>query len=119
MRSINWPQAPSERGSDMHEFKDKVVLVTGGSRGLGRAMVRGFAERGARVIIASRKLEACETLAAEIESSDGEALAGAVTRLLRDRELASDLAARGPQRASRFRWQDAAERLEAIFLDVL
>ena len=41
---------------------DQVVLVTGGSRGLGRAMCLGLAERGARVVIASRKLDACEEL---------------------------------------------------------
>jgi NAD(P)-dependent dehydrogenase (short-subunit alcohol dehydrogenase family) len=54
---------------------DRVVLVTGGSRGLGRAMCLGLAERGARVIIASRKIDACEELAAEICSSGGAAFA--------------------------------------------
>ena len=50
---------------------DRVVLVTGGSRGLGRAMCVGLAERGARVVIASRKLDACEELAAQIRGSGG------------------------------------------------
>jgi NAD(P)-dependent dehydrogenase (short-subunit alcohol dehydrogenase family) len=53
---------------------DRVVLVTGGSRGLGRAMCRGLAERGARVVIASRKHDACEELAAQIRGSGGDAL---------------------------------------------
>jgi NAD(P)-dependent dehydrogenase (short-subunit alcohol dehydrogenase family) len=43
----------------------KVVVVTGGSKGLGRAMVLGFAEAGADVVVASRKLEPCEAVAEE------------------------------------------------------
>ena len=53
----------------------KVVLVTGGSRGLGLAMVRGFAARGADVIIASRRLESCQEAAAEITATGRRALA--------------------------------------------
>jgi NAD(P)-dependent dehydrogenase (short-subunit alcohol dehydrogenase family) len=49
----------------------KVVLVTGGSRGLGRAMSLGFAHAGADVIIASRKLDNCHRLAAEIAETTG------------------------------------------------
>jgi len=44
----------------------KTALVTGGSRGLGRAMVLAFAGAGASVVIASRKLDACEALAREV-----------------------------------------------------
>ena len=57
------------------DFNDKVVLITGGSRGLGRAMSRGFAEAGAKVIVASRKFEACESLVREIRAAGGEAVA--------------------------------------------
>jgi NAD(P)-dependent dehydrogenase (short-subunit alcohol dehydrogenase family) len=51
----------------------QVVLVTGGSRGLGRAMSLGLAERGARVVIASRKTDACDKLAAQIRGDGGQA----------------------------------------------
>ncbi|MCW2857775.1 MAG: family NAD(P)-dependent oxidoreductase [Marmoricola sp.] len=55
----------------MSDLTGKVCLVTGGSRGLGREMVLAFAERGADVVIASRKLAACEALAAEVHEKYG------------------------------------------------
>lgn len=56
------------------DLSGKVVLVTGGSRGLGRAMVLGFAAHGADVIIASRKFDACEAVAAEVRAMGRTAL---------------------------------------------
>jgi NAD(P)-dependent dehydrogenase (short-subunit alcohol dehydrogenase family) len=49
----------------------RVALVTGGSRGLGRAMSLAFAEAGADVVVSSRKSGACEELAAEIRERFG------------------------------------------------
>jgi NAD(P)-dependent dehydrogenase (short-subunit alcohol dehydrogenase family) len=49
----------------------KVAIVTGGSRGLGRAIALGLAHAGADVVVASRKLEACEETADEIERTTG------------------------------------------------
>ena len=53
----------------------KVVLITGGSRGLGRAMALGFARAGADIVIASRKLDSCRAAAAEVEALGRQALA--------------------------------------------
>lgn len=54
-----------------HELAGKVVVVTGGSRGMGREMVKAFAERGAHVVIASRKLENCQAVAEDIRTAYG------------------------------------------------
>jgi len=59
----------------LFDFTGKVALVTGGSRGLGYQMVKAFAERGADVIIASRKLENCEKVAEECRALGRRALA--------------------------------------------
>ncbi len=57
--------------AELFDLRDRVAVVTGGSRGLGREMVRAFAAAGASVVIASRKLDACEELAAEVEKETG------------------------------------------------
>jgi NAD(P)-dependent dehydrogenase (short-subunit alcohol dehydrogenase family) len=53
------------------DLTGKVALVTGGSRGLGREMVLAFAQHGADVAIASRKLEVCEAVAREVRAQFG------------------------------------------------
>ena len=64
--------------TDLFDLSGKVALVTGGSRGLGLQMVRAFARAGADVIIASRKLDACEAVAEEVRGMGRRALAVAV-----------------------------------------
>lgn len=53
------------------DLSGRVAVVTGGSRGIGRAVAEGFATAGADVVIASRKLDRCEQAAAEIEAATG------------------------------------------------
>jgi NAD(P)-dependent dehydrogenase (short-subunit alcohol dehydrogenase family) len=53
------------------DLSGRVALVTGGSRGLGRAMVVGMAAAGADVVIASRKLDACRALAEQVNEATG------------------------------------------------
>lgn len=62
----------------LFDLTGKIALVTGGSRGLGLRMVRAFAERGADVIVASRKLDACEAAAEDVRALGRRALAVAV-----------------------------------------
>ncbi|WP_305041419.1 3-oxoacyl-[acyl-carrier-protein] reductase [Geoalkalibacter sp.] len=56
-------------------FKDKVAVVTGASRGIGRAIALQFAAGGAKVVLSARSAQAVEDLAAEISAAGGQALA--------------------------------------------
>lgn len=56
---------------DLFDLTDRVVLVTGGSRGLGREMAFAAAECGADVVIASRDIDSCVVTAEEIAASTG------------------------------------------------
>jgi NAD(P)-dependent dehydrogenase (short-subunit alcohol dehydrogenase family) len=75
----------------------KVALVTGGSRGIGLMIARGFVERGVKVYISSRKAEVCDEVAAEL-SQHGECIsvpADLATEAACD-ELAAEVASREP-----------------------
>lgn len=57
--------------ADLFSIKDKVAVVTGGSRGIGLMIARGMVEAGAKVYISSRKADVCDAVAKEL-SQDGQ-----------------------------------------------
>ena len=59
--------------SDFFNLKDKVAVITGSSRGIGRGIASRFADLGAKVVISSRKLEACKLVESYINKNGGKA----------------------------------------------
>jgi NAD(P)-dependent dehydrogenase (short-subunit alcohol dehydrogenase family) len=59
----------------LFDLTGRVAIVTGGTRGLGRAIVRALAQAGADLVVASRKQEACDEAAAEVRGLGRRALA--------------------------------------------
>jgi NAD(P)-dependent dehydrogenase (short-subunit alcohol dehydrogenase family) len=77
---------------NLFDLTGKVAIVTGSSRGIGRAIAETFAEAGARVVISSRNQERCDETVAAIRATGGEAIA--VTARISDRAQLENLVAR-------------------------
>ena len=69
------PDTASLDAAQMFDLSGRVAIVTGGSRGIGLSIAAGFAAQGAKVVVASRKADACDAAVAEIAEAGGEALA--------------------------------------------
>ncbi len=61
--------------ADLFDLSGKVAVITGSSKGIGRAIAEAMAKAGAKVVISSRKEEACRDVAEGINSGGGEAIA--------------------------------------------
>jgi NAD(P)-dependent dehydrogenase (short-subunit alcohol dehydrogenase family) len=84
--------------SDLFSIEGKIALVTGGSRGIGLMIARGFVEAGVRVYISSRKAEVCDEVAAELSKiGTCVSLPANLSEEVECLRLASEIAARESQ----------------------
>ena len=83
--------------TSLFDLKDKNAIITGSSKGIGKAIAYRMAEHGARVIITSRKIDVCEEVANEINSQFGADKAKAIVCNIGDKEQIRNLYAKSKE----------------------
>jgi NAD(P)-dependent dehydrogenase (short-subunit alcohol dehydrogenase family) len=76
----------------LFDLTGKVAVITGSSRGIGRAIAGRLAEHGAKVVVSSRKAEACEAVVRELEAQSGAGCALAIPANISSKENLRHLA---------------------------
>src|SRR4029078_5845310 len=79
--SSSWPVRAQAKGvklnpqklQSLFDMTGRVVIVTGGTRGIGRSLAEGYVSAGAKVVVASRKADACKETEAHLTAMGGEA----------------------------------------------
>ncbi|RLN47138.1 hypothetical protein BBJ29_007515 [Phytophthora kernoviae] len=96
-RALFFERDVLDRVVKLFDVKDKVVVITGGGRGIGKMMADGFVQNGAKVYIASRSLSACEDTAKELNAKGPGQCIALQANLLSEagcKELAQEIAKR-------------------------
>ncbi|MBB5728104.1 SDR family NAD(P)-dependent oxidoreductase [Sphingomonas prati] len=75
----------------LFDLTDKVAIVTGSSRGIGKAIATALAEQGAKVVISSRNKDICDTVAAELNAAHGDGTAIAIAASLSSKDALRNL----------------------------
>ena len=78
----------------LFDLTGRIAVVTGSSRGIGKAIALRFAEQGARVVVSSRKQDACQAVVDEITAAYGEGRAVAIAASISSKAALADLVAR-------------------------
>jgi NAD(P)-dependent dehydrogenase (short-subunit alcohol dehydrogenase family) len=80
--------------NNLFDLTGKVALVTGSSKGIGRAIVERMAQHGAKVVVSSRKADICDEVAAAINESQGAEVAAAIPCNISHKEELEQLVAK-------------------------